>query len=149
MKFFANNLSLFFAASFFFLVASACTGQKKVAQEEINLDPYITFEKQRVDFGDVKVGERPEFIYKFKNTGSEPVTIELISGCDCTQFLDIPDGKTFQPGDMGSFKIIFKSETEEDRGKMEKTIDILLVNTDPKTGYQIIKEVFYELVLSD
>jgi len=53
------------------------------------------------------------------------------------------------PGEEGNFKIIFKSDTEDDRGKMEKTIDILLENTDPKTGYQIIKEVFYELVLVD
>ncbi len=148
MKFFANNLSFLLAASFVFLMVNACTGQKKAVQE-INIDPYMTFEQQRVDFGNVKAGERPEFIYKFKNTGSEPIKIELISGCDCTQFIDIPDGQTFLPGEEGSFKIIFKSETEEDRGKMEKTIDILLENTDPKTGYQIIKEVFYELVLSD
>jgi Protein of unknown function (DUF1573). len=149
MKSITNNLPLLFAASLLFLVMSACTGQKKVTQEEINLDPYITFEQQRVDFGNVKAGERPEFIYKFKNTGSEPIIIELISGCDCTQFIDTPEGKTFLPGEMGSFKIIFKSDTEEERGKLEKTIDILLENTDPKTGYQIIKEVFYELILSD
>lgn len=150
MKFFVNNLSLLLISSLVFLMASACTGQKKAVKEkEVNIDPYMTFEQQRVDFGNVKVGERPEFIYKFKNTGSEPITIELISGCDCTQFIDTPDGQTFLPGEEGNFKIIFKSDTEDDRGKMEKTIDILLENTDPKTGYQIIKEVFYELVLVD
>ncbi len=148
MKFFANNLSFLLAISLIFLMINACTGQKK-AVKDINIDPYMTFEQQRVDFGTVKSGERPEFIYKFKNTGSEPIKIELISGCDCTQFIDTPDGQTFLPGEEGSFKIIFKSETEEERGKLEKTIDILLENTDPKTGYQIIKEVFYELILTD
>ena len=148
MKFFINNLSFLLAASLVFLTMSACTGQKKVVQD-INIDPYMTFEQQRVDFGNVKAGERPEFIYKFKNTGSEPIKIELISGCDCTKFVDTPEGKTFLPGEEGSFKIIFKSDTEEERGKLEKTIDILLENTDPKTGYQIVKEAFYELVLTD
>lgn len=148
MKFFINNLSLLLAGSLVFLMVNACTGQKK-AVADINIDPYMTFDQQRVDFGNVKVGERPEFIYKFKNTGSEPIKVELISGCDCTQFIDTPEGKTFLPGEEGSFKIIFKSETEEERGKLEKTIDILLENTDPKTGYQIVKEVFYDLVLTD
>jgi len=141
-----NLIPLFIFTILFFTVTTSCQTTKKSV---INVDPYLTFDMQTKDFGAVKVGERPEFVYKFKNTAKEPVTIELISGCDCTEFLDVPDGKTFLPGEEGSFKIIFKSETEDERGPMLKTIDILLVNTDPITGYQIVKEVFYKLDLSE
>lgn len=144
MKLLQYQLTLLIFAFCFFTVSISCQTTKKAA---VNLDPYMTFEQQRVDFGEVKVGERPEFVYKFKNTGQEPITIELISGCDCTEFIDTPDGKTFLPGEEGSFKIIFKSDTEPDRGPMEKTIDILLTNTDVQTGYQVVKEAFYNLVL--
>lgn len=141
------NIFILFAL-FMMTTAMSCGGAKKATEEKINVDPYLTFEQQTVDFGEIKVGDRPEFVYKFKNTGSEPVTIELISGCDCTEFVDPPNGKTYLPGEEGSFKIIFKSETEEERGEMMKTIDILLENTDTR-GYQIVKETFYKLILHD
>ena len=142
----SNIFTLIVSVILLFTATTSCQTTKKPA---VNVDPYMTFEQQTVDFGTIKVGERPEFIYKFKNTSKEPITIELVSGCDCTEFIDTPDGKTFLPGEEGSFKIIFKSETEEERGPLNKTIDILLENTDPKTGYQIVKEAFYKLVLTD
>jgi len=129
---------------------TSCDTAKKVTSTTPTIvkDPYLTFEQPFVDFGEINVGENKSFTYKFTNTGVEDVTIELVSGCECTD-LDWPMGKTFKPGESGSIKATFISGREEDRGELKKTIDILLVNTDPKTGYQIVKEVKYRVVLKD
>lgn len=115
---------------------------------KVNQDPYMTFDETFVDFGKIKVGDKPEHVYKFTNTAKEDIVIELVSGCDCTD-LEWPEGKTFKPGESGGIKVVFDSTREEDRGELNKTIDILLVNTDPKTGYQIIKEIKYRLILEN
>ena len=125
----------------------SCDTTKKVTQT-VPKDPYLTFDPSFIDFGEINVGENPSVTYAFTNTGVEDVTIELVSGCDCTDLV-WPIGKTFKPGEKGEIKATFISAREEDRGELKKTIDILLVNTDPKTGYQVIKEVKYRVVLSD
>ncbi|MEM9822663.1 MAG: DUF1573 domain-containing protein, partial [Bacteroidota bacterium] len=131
--------------AFFLVLTVACKSTQKAQQV---LDPYMTFEQKFVDLGTVKVGETPGYVYKFTNTGKEDITIELVSGCECTD-LEWPEGKTFKPGEGGEIKITFRSDKEEDRGILKKTIDILLFNEDPKTGYQIIKEIKYQLNLVD
>ena len=85
-------------------------------------------------------------VYKFINTGTEDITIELVTGCDCTD-LEWPEMKTFKPGEGGTISATFVSTREEERGELEKTIDILLTNVDSTTGYQIIKEVKYKINL--
>ena len=141
MYYFKGYLQLLFI----FFVFGACKSSQPVQKV---LDPYMTFDKTFIDFGQVKVGEKPSHIYKFTNTGKENVVIELVSGCDCTDLV-WPEGKTFKPGESGEIKVTFDSNREEDRGELNKTIDILLENTDPKTGYQIIKEIKYKLILEE
>ncbi len=116
--------------------------------QQVNIDPYMTFEKPFVDFGTVKVGENPSFIYKFTNTGKEDITIELVSGCDCTDLV-WPEGKTFKPGESGQIEATFISKKEDSRGELNKTIDILLENVNPTNGYQVIKEIKYRLILEE
>lgn len=127
------------------LLLMAC---KTTKTAQVNLDPYMTFEQKMVDFGTVKVGETPGFNYKFTNTGKEDIVIELVSGCDCTD-LEWPEGKTFKPGESGEIKVKFISTKEDSRGPLNKTIDILLENINPQTGYQIIKEIKYKLILEE
>lgn len=83
----------------------------------------------------------------FTNAGDEPLEFDIVSGCDCTNIV-WPEGKAFQPGESGEISITYLSEKEvEAPGKLEKTIDIILKNTDPKTDIPIFEELNYELVL--
>ncbi len=136
--------------SFFCILALlfSCNTTKSKASTEPTTppDPYMTFETPVHDFGIIKKGESKTHVFKFTNTGKEPITVELVSGCDCTD-LEWPEGETFQPGEGGNIKATFHSSREEDWGPMEKVIDILLTNINPETGYQIIKEAKYKLVL--
>jgi len=98
------------------------------------------------DMGKVKKGEKASHTYSFTNTGNAPLDIELVSGCDCS-IIEWPDGKIFQPGESGEIKVTFDSNREEQKGKMEKVVDILLRHEDPKTGYPIVLELKYTLDL--
>lgn len=98
------------------------------------------------DFGEIKRGEKATHVYKFTNTGDEDLTLELVSGCHCSEII-WPEFKVFKPGQSGEIKVTFDSNKEEKNGKLEKVVDIILPVIDPKTGYQIILELFYNVII--
>ena len=98
------------------------------------------------DLGKVRKGEQRQMLFEFVNTGTETLEIDLVSGCDCS-IIDWPSGERFAPGEKGKIKVTFDSSREDEFGKMTKTLDIILVNEDPKTGYPIIEELKYRLEL--
>jgi len=123
-----------------------CNTKKIVQKPVVPLDPYMTFKTPLYDFGTIKKGEKKTHIFEFTNTGEEDIIIELVSGCHCTELI-WPEMEKFGPGESGSITAIFDSMKEEELGPHEKVIDILLTNIDAETGYQIIKEAKYKLVL--
>ena len=137
----------------FVLLFPACHTAQKTAGDATPkaaevIDPIMHFEQPFHDFGTIKKGEKPGFTYVFTNTSNEPLDIELVSGCYCTR-IEWPEAHTFQPGEKGEIKIVYDSDLEEELGEHDKTIDILLERTDPKTGYQIIKEVKFHIVVTE
>ena len=120
-----------------------CGGAKKATQAA---DPYMTFEPAYYDLGVVKKGEKRELIFKFTNTGKEDIIIEIASGCTCSS-ITAPEGKAIPPGGQDQIKVVYDSNLEEELGPHNKVVDILLENTDPETGYPIVKEVKYDLIL--
>ncbi len=150
MKFLNNVMLLAFSIA----TLNACNAQtaekaSTTPVEEIKKGvPVMAFDKDSHDFGKVTKGENVSHTFKFTNKGDVPLTIELVSGCDCTD-LDWPEGKTFQPGESGEIKATFVSAREEESGQLERTIDILLENIDPETGYQIFEELKFYLVLEE
>ncbi len=129
-----------------FLTITLCVAQddeaslsSRVATENV---PIMTFENRIHNFGKIEIGEKPSYTYKFTNTGDKDLVLEFVSGCDCTE-IDWPDGKTFKPGESGEIKIVFMSQKEEERGKLEKVIDIFVEGDDPVSGYPVIEQVKY------
>ncbi|MEM9917070.1 MAG: DUF1573 domain-containing protein [Bacteroidota bacterium] len=108
--------------------------------------PAITFEETSHDFGQIKKGERKTKVFRFTSTGDEDLVLELVSGCACSD-LKWPEGKSFKPGEKGEIVVTFDSNREEELGPHEKTVDVLLAHNDPKTGYQVFKELKYTLTL--
>lgn len=107
----------------------------------------LSFDVAAHDFGAVKRGEKPSFDYKFTNKGDEPLEFDIVSGCECTM-IDWPEGKSFQPGESGVISITYLSDKEEEEpGKLEKSIDIILKNEDPVRGIPIFAELSYVLTL--
>jgi hypothetical protein len=68
----------------------------------------IAFNEETFDFGTVKAGEKVTHLFKFKNTGTKPLTISNARGsCGCT----VPEyPKTpIAPGEQGEIKVVFDS----------------------------------------
>lgn len=74
------------------------------------------------NFGKVTDGEKVEYSYRFKNTGTKPlVIIEATASCGCT----VPQKpeKPVLPGEIGFIKIVFDSKGRV--GSALKTITVI------------------------
>lgn len=91
----------------------------------------LNFEETEFDFGTVEMGEKVEHIYKFKNTGDEPLTISNAKGsCGCT----VPQWpkEPISPGESGEILVIF--DTKNKPNKQTKTVTIT-ANTEPAQSF--------------
>ena len=88
--------------------------------------PIILFEKGMIDLGTIKSGDTRELVYRFTNTGTADLRIDLATACKCTE-INWPT-EPIPPGGEGKIVAVFDSEGME--GFYEKTIDII-ANTEP------------------
>jgi outer membrane biosynthesis protein TonB len=93
----------------------------------------IKFDEMEYDFGTVKDGEKVTKIFKFKNTGSQPLVISNATGsCGCT----VPEWpkQAIAPNNSGEIKVVFDSTGKgtPEGNRQSKTVDIT-ANTDPVT----------------
>jgi peptidoglycan-associated lipoprotein len=104
----------------------------------------LKFDKENITLGKVTKGEKREFKYKFENTGSETIEIEIVSGCDCTT-LDWTRGP-IKVGEKGVIDVIFDSTEKEASETVD--VDIYLKNINPKSNspYLIVLDYSFELI---
>ena len=114
-----------------------------VSAQKAGLD--LTFEKEHIELGEVKKGEKRTFQYTFTNTGSETVEISIVSGCDCTT-LDWTRGE-IKPGGKGIIDVIFDSTEKEKSETVD--VDMYLKNINPKSDsqYLFVLDYTFELTL--
>ncbi|HMP31629.1 MAG TPA: DUF1573 domain-containing protein [Saprospiraceae bacterium] len=91
----------------------------------------IKFDEMEYDFGTVKDGEKVTKIFKFTNTGNEPLVItNATASCGCT----VPEWPkdAIAPGKTGELKAVFDSKGKgtPEGSRQSKTIDIT-ANTEP------------------
>jgi Protein of unknown function (DUF1573) len=80
------------------------------------------------DFGTIAQGEKVEYNYRFKNTGTNPLIIfKAEATCGCT----IPEKpeKPLMPGETGVIKVIFNSAGKKDHQSKDITVT---ANTTPE-----------------
>ncbi len=83
--------------------------------------PAISFEVTQADLGDLRQGEKAEYLFEFTNTGNKPLIIQnVISTCGCT----VPEWpKTpVKPGEKAVLKVVFDSTGKI--GRQNKIITI-------------------------
>ena len=96
-----------------------------------------------MDFGVVKRGDKREHTFHFRNTGTDPVGIAIVTSCDCTT-LTWPEGKILKPGSTDEIHAVFDSTEKEKSETVD--IDIILEQNDAK-GHPIVYTVQYVFVL--
>ena len=99
----------------------------------------LEFEETSFDFGEIMEGEKVVHIYKFKNTGKEPLVISNAKGsCGCT----VPDWprEPIPVGGSGEIKVQFDSKGKGKVGGATQSKKVTLTaNTDPQNAFLTIK----------
>lgn len=116
------------------LVACAVKRKDKIADDAVKTYEHLLKDSTTVEvidkefnFGKVSDGEKVEFNYRFKNTGTKPLVVTGTSAsCGCT----IPEKpeQPILPGATGFIKIVFNSKGRV--GTAHKTITVT-ANTIP------------------
>lgn len=94
----------------------------------------IKYDSDRFDFGSTDEGEIVKHVFKFKNTGSEPLVISNAKGsCGCT----VPTWpkEPVPPGGVGEIKIEFNTKGKP--GRQSKRVTV--------TGNTVPTETFLEI----
>lgn len=99
----------------------------------------IKFDQDTYDWGKVMDGDKVTHVFKFKNTGSEPLIISNAKGsCGCT----VPEWPkdAIAPGKSGEIKVVFDSKGKGAVGGKEDSKRVTVTaNTDPVDTYLTIK----------
>lgn len=98
----------------------------------------IEFENSTYDFGTIDEGEKVQYAYKFKNTGTEPLVISNAKGsCGCT----VPNWprEPIAPGGTGEIMVEFDSKGKGKEGGQKQTKRVTVTaNTDPANTFLTI-----------
>ncbi len=95
----------------------------------------MTLDETEFDFGTIDEGEKVSHVYKFTNTGEEPLIISNAKGsCGCT----VPKWPKdpIAPGEKGEILVEFNSKNK--KGKQSKRVT-LTANTNPTQSFLTIK----------
>jgi hypothetical protein len=107
----------------FLIVVLGFAAQGFAQQTATQKGPIITFEKSTHDFGDIVQGDKVEQVFKFANTGTEPLIITNVQvTCGCT----VPKGwprDPIMPGGKGEITIAFNSANK--MGKQNKVVTVV------------------------
>jgi hypothetical protein len=90
--------------------------------------PSVVVESNVFDFGNIKEGESPSFLYKLTNTGKSDLIIRSVkASCGCTA---VKNESIVKPGATTDVKATFNSKGK--RGRQNKTITV--ITNDPNNS---------------
>ncbi|MFM2326429.1 MAG: hypothetical protein RIR31_631 [Bacteroidota bacterium] len=95
--------------------------QKQVEDNAMKNTSTVQIIDSVYNFGTITEGEKVEYSYRFKNTGTNPLVIfNATASCGCT----VPEKpeKPILPGETGFIKVVFNSNGK--RGHNEKDVNI-------------------------
>ena len=102
--------------------------------------PEIVFETESFNFGKVKQGEEINHVFKFKNTGDQPLVVEAKGSCGCT-VPEVPKDPV-APGAVGELGV--KVNTSNKRGQTSVTVYVSSNAKSGKKNLKIVGEVLTE-----
>lgn len=95
----------------------------------------ISFSEMEHDFGVLNEGDSPEHIFKFTNSGSEPLVLEKCKGsCGCT--VPTCPKEPIPPGGTGEILVRFNSKNKKNKQTKKVTVT---ANTQPVQTILTIK----------
>lgn len=130
-------------------LAPAVTATETKAQTSGGAGPVMTLEVTEIDYGQIEQGSEPLRIFMFKNTGTEPLTINSAHGsCGCT----VPNypKEPIAPGETGKIEVrydtnrlgAFQKTVTLNTNETENAVHVLKIkgNVSPKPAEQTTPE---------
>lgn len=100
--------------------------------------PQITFAENSHDFGDIEQGEKVNYVFKFENSGTEPLILSnVLTTCGCTATSWPRD--PLAPGDEGEIAVSFNSAGK--MGKQNKVVTVVSNAVNAQERVKIITNV--------
>lgn len=97
------------------------------SQSETRAKTSVNFANMSHNFGEIKQDSKHTYVFKFTNTGSQPLIIENATGsCGCT--VPTYPKEPIAPGKTGEIEVVYSPGKQE--GEQVKTVSIT-ANTDP------------------
>ncbi len=112
---------------------SLSTKANQEGKQDVPAGPTTTieFEETTYDFGTIKQGEKASHVFKFRNTGNEPLIISNAKAtCGCT----VPHWPKdpIAPGETGEIEVVFNSKGKSNKQNKKVTIT---ANTNPPQSF--------------
>jgi hypothetical protein len=96
--------------------------QSEHTSDTVIRSPKIEFEKGSVDLGTIEQGKVVEYIFKFRNAGTDTLRILGVTP-DCSCSTPEWSQKLISPGEEGSIRVVYDSR--DDIGRVSKTLTVL------------------------
>ncbi len=120
------------SAMLFVTMAMGQKAAQPVQEPQDAQGPVMSFETTEIDYGTIEKGSDPLRVFKFKNTGTEPLVIKNARGsCGCT----VPKWpkEPIMPGEEGEIEVRYDTNRI---GPFTKTVTI---TTNEPTGRHILR----------
>ena len=105
-----------------------------LSDEELRQAPVARFSETSYDFGELKQGDKKEYIFSLTNTGKRELIIRNIrSSCGCTAV--VPSKRVIGPGESAPIKVTFDSRGK--RGRQSKSITV--ITNDPRKPVNMLR----------
>ncbi len=115
-----KKLSALFAAMALFATLTLAQQAQPAQQQQPAEGPVMTFETTEIDYGTIEKGSDPLRVFRFRNTGTEPLVIKNARGsCGCT----VPKWprEPIMPGEEGVIEVRYDTNRI---GPFTKTVTI-------------------------
>ncbi|WP_423129165.1 DUF1573 domain-containing protein [Gaoshiqia sp. Z1-71] len=105
-----------------------------LSPEELASAPVVSFNAEAHDFGDIKEGDKVEYVFTIKNMGKRDLIIRNVkTSCGCTAVT--PEKKVINANETVPLKVVFDSKGK--RGRQNKAITV--ITNDPKNPTSILR----------
>ena len=111
-----------------------------LSQAQESTEPIIEFDSISINYGRILKGSDGLKVFKFKNTGNEPLMITRVaSSCGCT--VPKKPEQPIMPGETGEIEVLYDTKK---LGRISKSIYVMSNASDPRITLKIKGEVVKE-----
>ncbi len=101
--------------------------------------PILEFKQNEFQFGELKMGDKIDFTFEYKNVGESDLIIEVVTACHCTTYEYSKE--PLKPGESAKIHATYDSGVKAKTGEFREAINIIC-NTD-----NLVEEAIFHVTI--